>query len=232
MYLLPYFCVLMSAYLLHIDTATDTGTVALSKEGKIISLRNNLEARNHAGTINIMIQEVLSDANILLQDIAAVVVCGGPGSYTGLRIGVATAKGLCYALDKPLLMDNRLTLLAYNAYKKGNKNYSRYISLLMAREKEYFISIYDNSFNCLTSPQHITEEQLMQLLAGIQQAYVVTDSPLLQEMGEKDIKAIDTDTAMPLETWGIYAYEQLKCNDFVNLATAEPLYLKQVHTHK
>src|ERR1035437_1453422 len=100
-------------YLLHIDTSTDTGVVALNCDGVILAYKVNEEARNHASTINIMIEKLLAGVKISLSDLDGIVVCAGPGSYTGLRIGLATAKGLCYALNVPLILDNKLTLLAY-----------------------------------------------------------------------------------------------------------------------
>ena len=90
-------------YILHIDTSTDIGTIALSGDGRILSYLRTTETRNHAGVINNMIERVISDMKITLEQLSAISVCAGPGSYTGLRIGVATAKGLCYALNKPLI---------------------------------------------------------------------------------------------------------------------------------
>src|ERR1019366_2430074 len=112
-------------YLLHIDTSTDTGAVAIGGDGNLLAYRANTETRNHATTINNMINDVLAEVKISLEDLSCIVVCAGPGSYTGLRIGLATAKGLCYALDKPLMLDNRLTLLAYQAYRQQDKSVSQ-----------------------------------------------------------------------------------------------------------
>jgi tRNA threonylcarbamoyladenosine biosynthesis protein TsaB len=222
----------MTKYLLHIDTATDTGTIAISGNGILLAYRNNEESRNHAATINVMITEVLAEIDISFGDLAGIVVCGGPGSYTGLRIGMATAKGLCYAMGKPLIVHNRLTLLAFHAYKQHN-NYTQYIALLCARDKEYFIGIYDKDFVCTLSPQHIIEDQLHSLITKEESTYFITNAPdtIFNSLPITNLQ-IDSDIKIDLPSWCFYALEQYNCNNIVNLATAEPFYLKQVYTHK
>src|SRR5882672_2766392 len=103
-------------YLLHIDTSTDTGLLAIGCDGQLLAHSMIEESRNHAGTINNMINSLLADAHISFRQLSAVAVCAGPGSYPGLRIGLATAKVLCYALEKPLILDNKLTVLAHGAH--------------------------------------------------------------------------------------------------------------------
>ena len=220
-------------YLLHIDTSTDIGTVAISGDGFPVSSLSTQESRNHAGVINNMITQLIAEANISLEQLSAITVCAGPGSYTGLRIGVATAKGLCYALDKPLMLDNRLTLLAYRAYRQFPA-YSRYISLLTAREKEYFIGIYDQDFNEITHPQHIPEDQLPQLAEKNGSTYIITDAPenVTRDLYISNNFQIEIDTKIDIKSWAFYSFEKYNCNHFVNLVNAEPFYLKQVYTHK
>ncbi|MCD6010287.1 MAG: universal protein YeaZ [Flavipsychrobacter sp.] len=218
-------------YLLHIDTSTDTGAVAIGADGKLLAIRTNTETRNHAATLNVMINDVLADAHISLQQLNGIVVCAGPGSYTGLRIGMSTAKGLSYALDIPLLLDNRLTLLAYYACKQ-HADASQYISLLFAREKEYFIAVYDTSFTCILSPQHIMEEQLNILVKNMANTAIITNVPDIANQLKFNNLRILQDTQINFDLWVSYAFEQYKNGSTVNLATAEPFYLKQVFTHK
>jgi tRNA threonylcarbamoyladenosine biosynthesis protein TsaB len=220
-------------YLLHIDTSGDTGIVAIARDGGLICQASNTETRNHAATINIMIDEMVAVAGITLNDLSAVVVCAGPGSYTGLRIGLATAKGLCYALDVPLLLDNKLTLLAYQAFKKNDNKYGYYIPLLLAREREYFISVFDDTFKNTLPAKHIADNELPGILEG--KAHICFISKEIDDENHKkyaNIAYVDVDTDIDLSLWVFYAFEQFKCNNTVNLSTAEPFYLKQVYTHK
>ncbi len=218
-------------YLLHIDTSTDVCGISISADGLLVAHRANAANRNHAATINIIINEVLAEAGISLSEISAFVVCAGPGSYTGLRIGLATAKGFCYALNKPLLLDNRLTLLAWQAYTRYKASVTQYVTLLRARDKEYFITIHNNNFECILPPQHITDEQLPGLVAKNMVTHVHTD--VAGVAGTIDSKATeDNNISIDHNLWVSYAFSQFKSNNIVNLSTAEPFYLKQVYTHK
>ena len=219
-------------YILHIDTSTDTGIIAISGNGEVLSYLYTEETRNHAGVINNMITEVANKINISLEQISAVTVCAGPGSYTGLRIGLATAKGLCYALDKPLMLDNKLALLAYRA-RQQHPSQAQYISLLVAREKEYFVSVYSEDMTSIIEPQHVTEDQLKGLIRKDVQTYIIADAPenVIENLHISDLK-IDRDTKTDLISWSFYSFEKYNCNHFVNLMEAEPFYLKQVYTHK
>ncbi len=219
-------------YLLHIDTSGDTGLVAIGYNGALLDSRVNEETRNHASSINTMIDSLLGDNRISFEQISAIAVCAGPGSYTGLRIGMATAKGLCYALDRPLILDNKLTLLALDAIKE-HPGYTQYLSLIIAREREYFISIYDKNGNCILVPQHVGEEELNTLINRKETAYFITNTEkkFIDNLMISDFK-VDIEIKTPLKSWIFDAFGKYNCNQFVNLMEAEPFYLKQVYTHK
>jgi tRNA threonylcarbamoyladenosine biosynthesis protein TsaB len=220
-------------YLLHIDTSADNAVVALNGDGLIIASSMNREVRNHAGSINLLIESLLEEATISLKNLSGIVVCAGPGSYTGLRIGLATAKGLCYALDIPLILDNRLTLLAWQSFKKSGKDYDNYVALLVARNKEYFIAIYNNEFHCTVSPCHVMEEQLELLIENKDEIFLITDMPVSNIAFVNHARVrLENDINIALNHWAFYAFERYKCHNIEILSTAEPFYLKQVYTHK
>ena len=219
-------------YLLHIDTSGDTGLVAIGYNGTLLDYKVNEETRNHASSINTMINDLLGDNKISFEQISAIAVCAGPGSYTGLRIGLATAKGLCYALDRPLILDHKLTLLALNAIKEY-PGYAQYVSLIIAREREYFISIYDNNGGCTLPPQHVLDEELNILINKKAATYFVSNAEkiIIDNLKISDFK-IDSEIKTPIKSWILNAFSKYNCNQFVNLMEAEPFYLKQVYTHK
>lgn len=100
-------------YILNIETATKQCSVSISKNNELVALRELAgENFNHAEKLHVFIEEVINEANIKLNDLNAVSVSKGPGSYTGLRIGVSTAKGLCYALNIPLIAIDTLQIIA------------------------------------------------------------------------------------------------------------------------
>jgi len=190
--------------------------------------------RNHATVLNKMIDEVLVESSITLETLSAIAVCGGPGSYTGLRIGLATAKAFCYVLDKPLLLDDKLTLLAWQQYHKNLSKYEFYVSVLPAREKEYYISTYNSEFVCLTKPQHAFEEVMKAIVTALNGEILMTGiSDLLTEsiLSTSKITSYEIQT-IDMYEWALYAFEGYSCNRFVILSTSEPYYLKQVYINK
>lgn len=99
--------------ILNIDTATETAGVCLSRDGVALVEATNPDQKNHAGFIQPAIQQLMAEAGISLNQVDAISVTEGPGSYTGLRVGMATAKGLCFTLGKPLILVNTLEVMAY-----------------------------------------------------------------------------------------------------------------------
>ena len=100
------------AIILHIDTATEFASVCLSDKLNILAFEANIEQKNHASFLQPAIKKIMQEMNISLIDIDAISVTNGPGSYTGLRVGLASAKGLCFALNKPLILLNTLEVMA------------------------------------------------------------------------------------------------------------------------
>jgi tRNA threonylcarbamoyladenosine biosynthesis protein TsaB len=127
--------------ILHLETATTVCSVALSFEGKLISLKEENNGYTHAEHLSLFIEDVLLLAGKKMTDIDAVAISKGPGSYTGLRIGVATAKGICYGLNKPLIAVNTLLSLANIAADKYGDRYL-ICPMLDARRMEVYTAVF------------------------------------------------------------------------------------------
>jgi tRNA threonylcarbamoyladenosine biosynthesis protein TsaB len=108
--------------ILHIDTATEYAGVGLSQAGELIAKEEDINQKNHASFLHFAIQNVLAKASRSLNEIDAVAVTGGPGSYTGIRVGLSSAKGICYALNKPLILINTLQVIAAAALAEAIKH--------------------------------------------------------------------------------------------------------------
>lgn len=132
-------------YILQIDTATELCSVSMSFNGKTIGIIEAQEPNIHASKLTVFIDQLLKDVNITYQDLAAICVSKGPGSYTGLRIGVSTAKGLCYALDIPLLAINTLEMMYEGATKYDLGQNTLYAPMLDARRMEVYLEVYNAS---------------------------------------------------------------------------------------
>lgn len=109
------------ALILNIDTATSYAGVCISKDQKVLASQSHQNQKDHAAFLQPAIEAIMKEANCNLKDIDAVAVTGGPGSYTGIRVGLASAKGICYALNKPLIIVNTLAVIANASIKNSAK---------------------------------------------------------------------------------------------------------------
>ena len=131
------------ALILQIETSTISCSVALSQDGQTISFKEAVERNIHASSITLFIEEVMKAANKKLADLDAVAVSMGPGSYTGLRIGVSTAKGLCYGLDVPLIAIDTLQAMASSKRINPGDGDLLYCPMIDARRMEVYSAMFD-----------------------------------------------------------------------------------------
>ena len=133
------------AIILNIETATKNCSVSISSNGEILSLKELNEGKfSHAEKLHSFILEVIQDAGLKMRDLDAISISKGPGSYTGLRIGVSAAKGLCYALDKPLISVPTLEIMALQVPLGKNE---LVIPVLDARRMEVYSGVFDHHYN-------------------------------------------------------------------------------------
>ncbi len=141
--LFPDYLFYIMAIILQIETATQVCSAAISKDGHTIALKELMASNIHAGNLTLFIQDVMARSGLQFADLDAIAVSKGPGSYTGLRIGVSTAKGLCYALDKPLIAIDTLQMMAAG-YLFLNREYTGLICpMIDARRMEVFTAVFD-----------------------------------------------------------------------------------------
>jgi tRNA threonylcarbamoyladenosine biosynthesis protein TsaB len=211
-------------YILNIETATKNCSVALAKEGKTILCKEIAEeGYSHAERLHVFIEVVIKEAGITFQDLSAIAVSQGPGSYTGLRIGVSAAKGLCYALDIPLIAVDTLQVLASQA-KVSN---GLIIPMLDARRMEVYSAIFTPTFENKRAVQAevITENSFEDLQETL---YFMGDctekcKPILTKENFIFLDEIKYPSAKEMS---FLSFEKYKKNDAVDVAYFEPYYLK------
>ena len=211
--------------ILNLETATTNCSVSIARNGEIISLReDNSPNYSHSEQLHIFIEEALKGASLTFKDISAVAVSKGPGSYTGLRIGVSAAKGLCFSLDLPLISVSTLESLAMQGHEK---NYDFIIPVLDARRMEVYSAIFDAQGNRLreTKAEIINKDSFLE--------YAQKGSVLLIGDGAEKCRELLEHpnfsflTALPTaKEMGELSYKKFKANDFENVAYFEPYYLK------
>ena len=210
--------------ILNLETATKNCSVALAKDGKTIACKE-IAAQNfsHAEKLHVFIEEILSENNIQFSDLNAIAVSQGPGSYTGLRIGVSSAKGLCYALNIPLIALDTLQLLA----KQITIENGIILPMIDARRMEVFSAFYDkNHIQIRTTQAEIIDELSYQEISEI--IHLVGDGIEKFKNTLTDEKFIfHIDAVFPsAKEMSELSYDKFKIKDFVDVAYFEPFYLK------
>jgi tRNA threonylcarbamoyladenosine biosynthesis protein TsaB len=152
------------ATLLHIDTAGEKAMVAISQNGVLKAIQENEVFQTHASFLQVAIQKLVADTAIPLNSMDAIAVTMGPGSYTGLRVGLSSAKGISYALNKPLIGLSTLALLANAASKHTwfieKKEQVQIFAMIDAKRMEVFGAIYDSKLNCQLAEQAIVIDSI------------------------------------------------------------------------
>lgn len=166
--------------ILNIETATDVCSIGLSHEGKLLSLQESSEYYQHASQITLLIERCMQDAGHGLAELDAVAVSTGPGSYTSLRVGTSTAKGICYALEKPLIAVNTLQSLAMASLGAAGIGEWLFCPMIDARRMEVYTALYNSQ---------------MEEVRPIQALIVEEDS--FEEFFEKNISIIFTGNGAP-----------------------------------
>jgi tRNA threonylcarbamoyladenosine biosynthesis protein TsaB len=221
----------MDNYLLHIETATKVCSVAISKNGELLALKElNEDQYSHGEVLTLFIDEIITSCQINYTSLKAISVSSGPGSYTGLRIGVSTAKGLCYALKIPLIAIDSLSALALLA--KDVYPGKRICAAIDARRMEIFNAVFsENQYLLKPISADIVDENSYQ--AFIPFVVVGDANEKLKEIW-KDREVIFADEIHASAKGQVeYAYEKYLQQIFEDVAYFEPFYLKDfVSTQK
>ena len=218
----------MSDYILHIETATKVCSVAVSLNGELISCKeSSSDEFIHGEQLTNYISEVISSANIQLENIAAVSVSSGPGSYTGLRIGVSTAKGLCFGLSIPLIAVPSLSSLISLAKERHPK--TTICAMFDARRMEVFRQVVDeNGLELLPVGPQVVDEYSM---VDFEPFLAVGDgtNKLKELWGNRKVQF---DDAIVPSAKGqlILANQKFKAQDFEDVAYFVPNYGKEFYT--
>jgi len=221
----------MNNLILQIDTSTSICSVALSEHGQTRAVIDLDEPNAHAGKLTILIEEILSDGGLTLKDLDAVAVSMGPGSYTGLRIGVSTAKGLCYGLDIPLLGIDTLYAL-FLGYKDqfGLKENEVYIPMLDARRMEVYASVFNHNSALIkaTSAEIIDVDYFDELLSEYDRVNLFgPGADKFEELFKSNDRVrVLTGFKDSAAFLSVQAFAKFQERQFEDVAYFEPFYLK------
>jgi len=214
------------AYILNIETSTDICSVCIAKGETIVSIRETERSYSHSEVIATFIKECLVEASMEPSDLDAIAVSRGPGSYTALRIGTATAKGMCFALDIPLISIDTLTALANSVHKEVGDN-EIIIPMIDARRKEVYHAHYDKAMNILKEVEPIIlDETTYAALSSSNKIWILGDGA----PKSRDILSIHNAHFVDIECSSKYmvslSLEKFEKKEFEDIAYYEPNYYK------
>lgn len=219
--------------ILQIETSSNVCSVALAQKGVCIDEYNIVEPNMHATKLTLLIESILKRNGLLFSDLSAIAVSMGPGSYTGLRIGVSSAKGLCYALDKPLIGISTLQSM-FEGYKGGcSHDLSAkvlYCPMIDARRMEVYSCLLDNNGNAIvpTAANIIDEHSFLDYLHEYKEIHLFgTGADKLKALfGNNRQIVIKPDFQSTAAYMSALAYDAFVCGSFEDTAYFEPYYLK------
>lgn len=221
--------------ILNIDTALENGSVSLSANGELLALRKNEIPTGHATWIHIAIKEMMVETNRQMKELEAIAVCNGPGSYTGLRIGLSAAKGFCFALGIPLITIGTLEMMAFEFCNSTNNiiHPGEWLCpMIDARRMEAYFGIYDAQLSVVAPPQAAI------LQAGSFDRWLKEQKIIFFGNGSDKLKKILYQSnamfypyyhqgAVEMGSLSEKYYNEQKFTDF---AYAEPLYIKEFYS--
>jgi len=203
----------------------------LARDGNCLHVESHEGERDHAGIINLLVESVLKKYNWSLDAVDAFAVCNGPGSYTGLRIGLATAKGFAYVLKKPLILNGRLDLLIESLMEQF-PDYQNYITVLPARTGEYYAVGRGGDSRFIS--RHIMLDELKTIIK-IGGNNLLISGKIQEDINEllnhHQINFIQQEE-LNIASWASISYQDFLQKSWADLAYSEPQYLKNVYINK
>ena len=221
--------------ILNIDTSTERASICVAEEGRAIVSLENHQQKDHASWIHPAIDKLLQQANCSFHDLKAIAVTAGPGSYTGLRVAMATAKGFCYILNIPLITENTLRVMALASKqandRKGQREKILFCPMIDARRMEVFTSLFKPDL------QEVMHSTALVLENDTFSEYLENHEIIFSGSGSIKFRklvlhpnAVFSDVHFSARQLAELSNEKFIKNQFTDIAYAEPLYLKEFYT--
>jgi tRNA threonylcarbamoyladenosine biosynthesis protein TsaB len=216
--------------ILNIDTATGSASVCIAKNGTALQFESNPDQKDHASWLHTSVVDFLQKEQLSISDLDAVAVTIGPGSYTGLRVGLAAAKGLCYAANIPLIAIDTLEMIAFAVQDEAEKM-DFICPMIDARRMEVFAAVYDSSLKLIstTHARVIDKNSFAEFTASGKTLFcgngILKFIPIA-EAGTAYFSMTNSDS----RDLAILSHIRFQDKKFADLAYTEPLYVKDFYT--
>ncbi|CAN5241685.1 tRNA (adenosine(37)-N6)-threonylcarbamoyltransferase complex dimerization subunit type 1 TsaB [soil metagenome] len=219
------------SHILNIHTATGTAIVNLSKNGRTIATKSNQNQKEHAVFLHPAIDDILASQQLTPKHLDAVCVTEGPGSYTGIRVGLSAAKGLCFALDIPMITLNTLYAMACTAAHEMRDAQAFYCPMIDARRMEVYTALYDYHLNEIIAPRaEILDLSSLKSIISDRHVFFSGDGchKIKEWMEVGGQQMLKTEIASDVLSEISFFYFNKK--KFANIAYSKPLYLKEFYS--
>lgn len=213
-------------FILNIETSTTNCSVSIGKEGRLLAIREeNHKHYSHSEQLHLFIEEVVREAGIGFEELDAIAVGKGPGSYTGLRIGVSTAKGLCFSLDKPLISVLTLAILAKQAKVSANEYI---VPMLDARRMEVYSAVFDSKGTQIreTQAEILDENSFSEYLKAGKVHFLGNGAEKFKSLVSSPNAVFIEDKFPSSREMISFSEEKFEQGNFEDVAYFEPFYLK------
>jgi tRNA threonylcarbamoyladenosine biosynthesis protein TsaB len=222
-----------AVYILCIETANAVTSVSIAENENCLQTKDILEPNRAADVLHVLIEQLLAETNLSFADLDAVAVSGGPGSYTGLRIAAAAAKGYCFALDIPLIAVSTLMAMAHGIQTRYQQtNFDVFVPMIDARRLEVFTAFYSKDLAVLNSfPSLIIDEQILNLFhSGKKYLLFGNGAQKANAILKTENITINSDFVPSSKDLCLPAFSTFNIKNFEELAYFEPNYTKAFYT--
>lgn len=222
-------------YILNIHTTGEKAIVNLSNEDRLLATATNAEQKEHASFLHIAIKKILQDHDIAINEIKAIGVTAGPGSYTGIRVGLATAKGLCFALKIPLMLFNSLELMAFSAIENLERFDDRalFCPMIDARRMEVFTAVYDKNLKEINPPIALilNDNSFEELIQDKPFYYFGSGADKFKKIVKTHSQNLySISSGVSSASLAKFSWNKFRNENFENIIKAEALYVKEFYT--
>ena len=220
-------------HILCIETSTTVCSVCVTADDEVLAHKEINNGFSHAENLHVFIEDVLKEAKLSIKQICAIAVSKGPGSYTGLRIGVSAAKGLCYALQIPLISIDTLQSMAYTISQSKNED-ALYCPMLDARRMEVYCAVYDKKLDAVLPVNALVlDEKSIEIFNLNKVMYFFGDGmPKAKALLQNTKHAFFIEDIFPsAESMTTLAFTKFLQSQFEDVAYFEPFYLKEFFTN-
>lgn len=216
------------AYILCIETSTKVCSVALFNDSNLIDFEEEGGSYSHAENLAVFIDRLLRRQKINYRDLKAVAVTKGPGSYTGLRIGVSLAKGIAYGANIPLIAIDSLKSMAWGAIQKIKAREALYCPMIDARRMEVYAAVYDSKLQIVRAiDADIVEADTYRNFTEQKKVYFFGDGAEKCQSSIQHPNAVFVEEFASAKNMGALAFEAIQNKNFEDVAYFEPFYLKE-----